>query len=281
MKNTMKKLSALLVLTLFVVAIVPAVIASPADDAKRLNKAFLEKSSKAKNQIDKTRNHVKGLAEDVKRTLDLVRKRNKVTREDAEQVQNKLVNLLSGIQDELETLKTGVGNSCIDNDKGNAYLDSVIAKAENLKADVQALDPQTATREDLNSVLKKMRNFYNDDFKGTAYVAMGRAGSCKAKWVLGNVDALILRTTEIIEDVEARSSKDTAGARALIARMEADQVKLEAEWERLQAGWSNINNHQDAYKLSQNVNDFIKNKAIPETKRIHASAVEEYKALTA
>ncbi|MBT3866119.1 hypothetical protein HOF78_03405 [Candidatus Woesearchaeota archaeon] len=281
MKNTMKKLSALLVLSLFVVSMVPAVFAGPADDAKALNANFLAKAEKAKNQIGKTSNHVKTLAQDVRKTLDLVRSRNKITRDDAEQVQNKLVNLLDGIQDEMENLKTGVGNTCIDNDKGNDYLDMVIAKAENLKADVQALDPQTATREDLNSVLSKMRNFYNDEFRGSMYVALGRAGNCKAQWILGNVDGLILRTTEIVDDVEARGNKDTAGARTLISNMEIDQAKLEAEYEQLQNAWSNVNSHQDAYALSQNVNSFIKNKAAPETRRIHASAVEEYRALTA
>ena len=57
--------------------------------------------------------------------------------------------------------------------------------------------------------------------------------------------------------------------------------RLEAEYDRLQNGWSNIQSYQDAYALSKNVNDFIKNKAIPETKRIHASAVNEYRILTA
>lgn len=281
MKNTMNKISALLVLSLFVVAMVPAVIAGPADDAKALNANFLNRAEVAKNQIGKTTKHVKDLAQDVRKTLDLVRKRNSVSRDDAEAVQNKLVNLLDGIQDEMETLKNGVDNSCINNDKGNAYLDDVIAKAENLKADVQALDPQTATRDDLNSVLSKMRNFWNNEFKGAVYVATGRAGHCKAQWVLGSADTLILRTTEIIDEVDAKGVKDVAGARALISEMEADQAKLEAQYEKLQNSWSNVNNYQDAYALSKNVNDFIKNKAIPETKRIHASAVEEYRILTA
>ena len=35
------------------------------------------------------------------------------------------------------------------------------------------------------------------------------------------------------------------------------------------------------YKIEKEVNSFIKNKAAPETRRIHASAVEEYRALTA
>ena len=281
MKNTMNKISALLVLSLFVVAMVPAVIAGPADDAKTLNANFLKRAEVAKNQIGKTTNHVKNLAQDVRKTLDLVRKRDSVSRDDAVEVQNKLVKLLDGIQDEMETLKKGVDNSCIDNDKGNAYLDDVIAKAENLKADVQALDPQTATRDDLNSVLNNIRNFWNDEFKGAIYVATGRAGACKAEWVLGSVDTLIIRTTEIIDEVDAKSVKDVSGARVLISEMEADQAKLEAEYDRLQNGWSNIQNYQDAYALSKNVNDFIKNKAIPETKRIHASAVNEYRILTA
>ena len=280
MKNTMKKMSALLVLALFVVGMVPAVIAGPADDAKALNANFLAKAEKSKNQIGKTSNHVKTLAQDVRKTLDLVKKRNTVTRDDAEAVQNKLVNLLEGIQDEMETLKTGVSNTCIDDDRGNDYLDMVISKAENLKADVEALDPQTATGEDLNDVLGKMRSFYNDEFKGSMYIALGRAGNCKAQWVIGSVDALILRTTEIADEVGARGNKDTAGIRELISNMEIDQAKLESEYEGLRNAWSNVNNHEDAYALSQNVNKFIKNKAIPETKRIHASAVEEYRTLT-
>ncbi len=280
MKNTMNKISALLVLSLFVVAMVPAVIAGPADNARNMNAKFLESSSTANKQIGKTRSHINGLVQDVRTTLNQVKKKGNIEKADADKVQADLIKLLDGIQNEMETLKTGVDNTCIDNDHGNDYLDMVITKAENLKTEVQALDPQVATRGDLNSVLSSMRDFYNNEFKGSMYIAAGRSGNCKAQWVLGNVDAIILRTTEIINEVEAKG-KDVQGARDVISKMEIDQAKLEAEYEKLQTSWANVNNYQEAYALSQNVNSFIKNRAIPETKRIHASAVAEYRILIA
>ncbi len=259
MKNTMKKIGTILVLSLFIVGMFPAAVFAKETQVQKLDRAFLANAEKAKTQHKKVETELKKDINGLKNFLADVRKRGQVTREDALQVQQRLSNFLDGIITHAERTKIAVENSCVDDDNGNEFLDRVINWAEDLKTEVNDLDIETATRDDLNAVLRKFQNGW-DNVKGIVYTGAGRAVACKYAAVQEKLDTLMVRVTELTDQAE-NNGKDVTEARALITEMEHRISALDNDWNNVVSMWRDVSNAQDALNIAKKSNNYLKNAA--------------------
>ncbi len=259
MKNAMKKMGTILVLSLFIVGMFPAAVFAKETQVQKLNKAFLANAEKAKNQHKKVETELKKDITGLKNFLSDVRKRKQVTRDDALQVQQRLSNFLDGIITHAERTKIAVKNSCVSDDNGNEFLDRVINWAEDLKIEVNALDPNTATRDDLNALLKKFQNGW-DNVRGIVYTGAGRAVACKYAAVQKKLDTLMVKVEELTDRAE-NNGKDVTEARALITEMEHRISALDTDWNNIASKWRDVSNAQDALNIAKKSNNYLKNAA--------------------
>tara|TARA_Y100000310_G_scaffold276016_1_gene292865 strand:+ start:282 stop:1151 length:870 start_codon:yes stop_codon:yes gene_type:complete len=256
MKNTMKKIGALFVLSIFIVGMVPAAFAVTLKEfdtnAKAKYSASVTEYKNWRGEYKQTANLFRSYIKGVKNKEDL-------TLSDAGEVQIRLSNFIQDIIDQLDDMKSGVKNSCIDNDRGIAYLNEVQQKAKNLKAEVDAWDPTTSKnpRKDLNGFLRKISSFWNEELKGTFYHAIARAGSCKAQHLLSLVDKMIDRLNAFTANAEAQG-KDVDLAWELIADMESKRDRMYNDYENLLEAWGNVDNYQEAHNLMIKVNQHLK-----------------------
>jgi ElaB/YqjD/DUF883 family membrane-anchored ribosome-binding protein len=261
MKNTMKKISAMLVLSIFVIGMVPVAVFAQNTNAqvKKLNKEFLTKASVGKNQYQKTRNELKSDINSLHNVLKDVRNRGEATRDDAEKIKQRLLNFLDSVINHAERTKTAVANSCVDNENGNEFLDRVIDWAEDLKVDVEAIDPDTATREDLNKIIRKVKGGY-DNVKGIVYTSVGRAVACKYRHLDEGLEKLIGRIIELTDQAEA-NGKNVDAARAWITEAEHRLDALETDWENIASTWRQVENANDVENIAKKSNRYLKNAA--------------------
>ncbi len=277
MKNLTKKIGALFILSIFVIGIVPTAFAF---EANKWDKTANQKWQKASNQIKWSRTTFKETAKGLNDFLSDVKKRNTVTLNDAEEVRNRLLSSLDKLSKEINKIKDSANkNSCLPDDKTNNYVDMVQGKITTLSNDISGWDAATSTnpRNDLNNFLKRMRNFYREDFSGIFYQAVGNAGACKAHWVLNQVDKVITKAEELEVNAKA-NGKNTSSALVLIDDMKSKQAKLESDYEKLILSWKSIENHRDAAQVMKEVNNYVKD-AVNVAKEIYRQLKSVYREI--
>ena len=271
MKNTMKKIGALLILSIFMVGLVPSAFAF---EANKWDAQAHAKWQTASNQITASRNNFKQVSSELSKFLSDVRKRNTLTLDDAEEVKSELISALDKLSKELTTLDSKTKSTCLSEESSSTYLKEVQSNIAKLRSDIDAWEAtSTSPRKDLNGFLSRMRNFYKEDFSGVFYQAVSRAGACKAQWVLGQVDKMINKAHELQDKVAP--GVDLTASNALIADMEAKQATLESDYDSLVAQWGNVKNYKDAADSMKNVNNYIKN-AAPIARSIYSQVKTTY-----
>ncbi len=257
MKNTMKKISAILVLSLFIVGMFPVAVFAQKASVKKVNQKFLVDAAKGKDQYQKVSTEIKNDVKNIKNFLVDVKNKEEFTRDDSFKIKQKLLDFLDSIINRAERTKTAVDNSCVDDDNGNDFLDRVIDWAEDLKTEVEALDPETATRNDINRILSKIKNGWGN-VRGIVYVGMGRSIACKYRYIHENAETLIDRIKVLTDEAEA-NGKDVSRARTWITNAELKLSTLETDWDRIVNLWRQVDTSQDALNVAKKSNGYLKN----------------------
>jgi hypothetical protein len=270
-----KKLNVILVLSIFLIGMVPSVFAqdkaaenappvvgsvktAPGVVVKKGSEAPLKTrlNVNARDMHNKGRDHYRAvLSEDESARTDLVnslrevKKRGQVTRTDGANVQKRLVKFLENTINKLERMKQHVDNTCMDNDKGLAYIERVQAEAKSLLNEVNSWNPHGTEnhKQELRVLLKKVKDFHHK-YIGVFHHAVARSGSCKARHLYEQHTKLIERLQEIIDKAKAEG-RDTSEAERILTEIRANHATSKERYNNLQDAWRDVDTREEAEEL--------------------------------
>ncbi|HSU72896.1 MAG TPA: hypothetical protein VLJ21_03545 [Candidatus Binatia bacterium] len=221
----MKKWSAWLVIALFVVSIVPAVFAEGSGETG--TETSTETSVESDTSV-KTSGHIKdSIREKIQATRDKMMETRAMVKDTHAAFIDARMKIRSGratstdkqefllaaadeVLELLNSLKTRVEASDIENkDKVLADIDAAIESMTSAKAEVAALNPETATREEIRTAAQDMRNAWKQAHSvlksGVEHVVHKRVGNViqRMNHLSTKLDKILAHLTEKGYDVSA------------------------------------------------------------------------------
>lgn len=237
----MRKLSAMLVLALFVISVVPAVFAHEGDDGSDESTETTEGKESLRDKMLEEREKMRDTKTRVLEAHEKVMKarasfldaRIKIRSGQATTVdkQDFLLAAADKVIELLNDLKVKVEASD-DEDKAEtlAEIDASIEAMTSAKATVEGIDTETATREEIRAAAGELRDAWNDAQKvlrkGAGHVVNKRVGN-----VIQRMDHMDDKLDKILERLAAKGY-DVSAAAALTAEFDAKIESAEAHHEK-------------------------------------------------
>jgi hypothetical protein len=273
MKKITQKISALLVLGLFLVGMVP--LASAESDIDRLNKAVLKEYANWKEASNRMHNVLTKDMANAQNVVNKLKNIKYIDHENAEQARDAFQDLMEGSKREIEFLIDLTEKS--KPNKDHQYLYDALAAADEVLAIIDGINPETATREDLNNVLDGIRDFWNFHFKITYYKAIGEAGSARIRYALNKLDVLDDKLEVMINNVKAEGY-DTRDAEAWLVDYRNKLAKAESDYDKLKDAWGEVNTRFDIPPIYNAYFNYLKG-ANSKAKEMYSLAQDIYKDL--
>jgi hypothetical protein len=273
MKNTTQKISALLVLGLFLVGMVP--LASAESEVERLNKNVLKEYANWKEASTRMHNVLTKDMTNVKNIVNKLKNIKHINHENAEEAKEAFQDLMKESKKEIEFLIDLVEKS--KPNENHQYLYDALAAADEVLVIIDGINPETATREDLNNVLDEIRDFWNFHFKIAYYKAISEAGSVRIKYALNELDILGDKL-EVMINKANKNGYNTVDAEAWLIDYKNKLTKMENDASKLKDSWQSVETRFDIPPIYNTYFSYLKG-ADNKAKEIYVLAKVIYKDL--